>query len=103
PVAGAASATKSARATARARTRPGFMQGMCPLIYWVPGPWKMGRPAHMLPARPPDNRGLTPVAPADATMHQIEELLGADAPTLARLEEMLTEGDAQARTPHTER
>jgi hypothetical protein len=36
-------------------------------------------------------------------MHQIEELLGADAPTLARLEEMLTEGYAQALTLEAER
>src|SRR3954467_11326385 len=63
----------------------------------------MGRPAHMLPPRPPDNRGLTPVAPTDATMQQIEQLLGADAPTLARLEETLTEGYAQALALEAER
>jgi hypothetical protein len=36
-------------------------------------------------------------------MQQIEELLDADAPTLARLEEMLTEGYAQALTLEAER
>jgi hypothetical protein len=36
-------------------------------------------------------------------MQQIEQLLGADAPTLARLEEMLTEGYAQALTLEAER
>src|SRR3954453_21038566 len=63
----------------------------------------MGRPAHMLPPRPPDNRGLTPVAPTDATMQQIEQLLGADAPTLARMEDTLTEGYAQALALEAER
>jgi hypothetical protein len=36
-------------------------------------------------------------------MQQIEELLGADAPTLARLEETLTEGYAQALALEAER
>ena len=63
----------------------------------------MGLPAHMPPERLPDNRALTPVAPADTMMQQIEELLGADAPTLARLEETLTEGYAQALALEAER
>jgi hypothetical protein len=63
----------------------------------------MGLPAHMPPERLSDNRALTPVAPADTMMQQIEELLGADAPTLARLEETLTEGYAQALALEAER
>jgi hypothetical protein len=63
----------------------------------------MGLPAHMPPEQLPDNRVLTPVAPADAMMQQIEELLGADAPTLACLEETLTEGYAQALALEAER
>jgi hypothetical protein len=62
----------------------------------------MGLPAHMPPERLPDNRGLTTVA-ADTMMQQIEKLLGADAPTLARLEETLTEGYAQALALEAER
>src|SRR6476469_402477 len=62
----------------------------------------MGLPAHMPPERLPDNRGLPTVA-ADTMMQQIEKLLGADAPTLARLEETLTEGYAQALALEAER
>ena len=62
----------------------------------------MGLPAHMPPERLPDNRVLTPVA-ADTMTQQIEELLSADAPTVARLEEMLTEGYAQALALEAER
>ena len=63
----------------------------------------MGLPAHMPPERVSDNPVLSPVAPADTMMQQIEELLGADAPTLARLEETLTEGYAQALALEAER
>jgi hypothetical protein len=62
----------------------------------------MGLPAHMPPEQLPDNRALTTVA-ADTMMQQIEELLGADAPTLARHEETLTEGYAQALALEAER
>jgi hypothetical protein len=62
----------------------------------------MGLPAHMPSERLPDNRVLIAVA-ADTMMQQIEELLGADAPTLARLEETLTEGYAQALALEAER
>jgi hypothetical protein len=51
----------------------------------------------MLPARKRlDNRAVSVQA-------QIEELLGADAPTLARLEETLTDGYAEALELETER
>jgi chromosome segregation ATPase len=56
----------------------------------------------MPPERLPDNRALTTVA-ADTMTQQIEKLLGADAPTLARLEETLTEGYAQALALEAER
>jgi len=62
----------------------------------------MGLLAHIRLQRPTDNPSLSPVAPSD-TLQQIEQLLGADAPTLARLEETLTEGYAQALALEAER
>jgi len=62
----------------------------------------MGLLAHIRLQRPTDNPSLIPVAPSD-TLQQIEQLLGADAPTLARLEETLTEGYAQALALEAER
>jgi hypothetical protein len=64
----------------------------------------MGRPAHTDGARRLDNRSLTAVeAAADTMLHQIEELLSAEAPDVDVLESMLTEGYAQALALEAER
>ena len=56
----------------------------------------MGRTAHVPARRRLDNRPVT-------VQTEIEALLGAEAPTLARLEETLTEGYAEALVLETER
>ena len=64
----------------------------------------MGRPAHTGARPTADNRCPDPVERDGHTMQQqIEELLSADAPTLARMEDTLTEGYARALALEAER
>src|SRR5262249_57596693 len=73
------------------------MRGPCARRRWASRP---------IPGRghSADNRCPSPVERADPTMlEQIEELLGAEEPTLARMEDTLTEGYAQALALEAER
>jgi hypothetical protein len=64
----------------------------------------MGRLAHTEVRRAADNRCPTLVdRAADTMLQQIEELLNAEAPPLARMEDTLTEGYAQALALEAER
>jgi hypothetical protein len=56
----------------------------------------MSRPAHVEGLTPFDNRRPVMTQTAHPMVQQIEHLLSADAPSLARVEDALTEGYAQA-------
>src|SRR3954447_17513391 len=63
----------------------------------------MSRPAHAQTGNPGDNRWPV-MEPADTLMvQQIEDILSAPAPTLARVEDALTEGYANALALEAER
>src|SRR6478672_8091006 len=70
---------------------------------WASFAGKMGRPAHTEAAARPDNRCSGPYGMTGTMMQEIEELLTADAPSLDRLESMLTDGYAQALALEAER